>query len=125
MSDPRRALGAEGEDRAARHLERSGYRIEARNIRAGGVELDIVASRGRTLAFVEVKTRSSARHGPAFLAVDDRKQARIIQGARAWLRTNKTRRFQRIRFDVITCQKPKSPQSDWIIDHWPNAFGAS
>ena len=122
MSDPRRALGAQGEERAARYLERRGWRIEARNVRAGGVEMDIVASRGATVAFVEVKTRSSSRHGPGFLAVDTRKQARIIAGAQAWLRTNKTRRFRRVRFDVITCHKPGSPREAWHVEHWPGAF---
>jgi putative endonuclease len=122
MSDPRRALGAQGEDRAARYLERRGWRIEDRNVRSGGVEMDIVASRGATVAFVEVKTRSSSRHGPGFLAVDERKQARIITGAQSWLQKNKTRRFRRVRFDVITCHKSGAPGETWRVDHWPNAF---
>jgi len=33
-----------------------GYRIVARNVRADRVEIDIIARRGRVLAFVEVKT---------------------------------------------------------------------
>ena len=52
-------LGAEGETRAARHLVRRGYRIVARNVRAGGVELDLVVRRGRIIVFVEVKARRS------------------------------------------------------------------
>ena len=40
------ALGAEGELRAARFLARRGYRILARNVRADGVEIDLVAARG-------------------------------------------------------------------------------
>lgn len=37
-----------------------GWRILARRARASGGEVDIVARRGWTLAFVEVKARSSA-----------------------------------------------------------------
>ena len=63
--DPRRRLGAIGEALAADRLERAGYRILDRNVRCGGVELDLVVARGRVLAFVEVKTRRSRALGPS------------------------------------------------------------
>ena len=46
------ALGAEGEARAAAHLRRRGYRIVARNVHAGGVEIDLIARRGSLYVFV-------------------------------------------------------------------------
>jgi Holliday junction resolvase-like predicted endonuclease len=55
MTQQRRSLGAEGETRAAAHLLQRGFHIAARNVRAGGVELDLVAVRGRLVVFVEVK----------------------------------------------------------------------
>lgn len=119
-TDPRRALGAEGESRAAAHLARRGYRIVARNVRADGVEIDLVIVRAGTLAFVEVKTRSGARFGAPALAVDARKQARIARGARAWLHAH-TPRARRVRFDVVSCWKDGER---WSIEHWPNAFDA-
>ena len=120
MSDHRQALGAEGEARAAAHLTRRGYRIVARNVRADGVEIDLVAERAGTIAFVEVKTRTNARHGSPFLAVDARKQARLARGALAWLRGRRVR-ARRIRFDVVACWKEGA---DWRIEHWPGAFDA-
>ncbi|MBW2714474.1 MAG: YraN family protein, partial [Deltaproteobacteria bacterium] len=59
----RNELGAEGERRAADHLAARGYRIIARNVRAGGVEMDLIARRGPLVVFVEVKTRREGGPG--------------------------------------------------------------
>lgn len=117
----RNALGRAGEDAAAAYLERRGYRIAARNVRAGGVELDLVVRRAGVVAFVEVKTRRSRGLGPPEASVDARKQARIVRGAAAWLRENPGRR-RRVRFDVVTCE----PGADglWRIRHLEAAFDA-
>ena len=147
MTAPHLALGAEGESRAAVHLERRGYRIVARNVRAGRVELDVIAQKSRTLVFVEVKSRRAGGpqgfggHAQAAESVDERKQARLRRGARAWLQAHplERRRAQHVRFDVITClrETPRGPdgpdsglQNDdtapggarWSIEHWEAAF---
>jgi len=122
-ADSRRALGASGEARAAEYLEARGYRIVARNVRAGGVELDLIATRGPLTVFVEVKTRRSTRHGSPVLAVDAHKQARILRGASAWLHKERARRrSQRARFDVIACLHHRD--GSWEVEHWPGAFDA-
>jgi putative endonuclease len=125
MHDRRSELGAAGEARAALWLEQRGYRIVARNVRAGGVELDIVARKGPVIAFVEVKTRTSTRQGSPVLAVDARKQARIVRGASAWLRAHPHVRRTRARFDVIACLRTGPGPDDWRIEHWAAAFDAS
>lgn len=56
----RERLGRWGEDRAAWWLRLQGWRIVGRRIRIRAGEIDLVARRGRTTAFVEVKTRSRA-----------------------------------------------------------------
>ncbi len=116
----RRRLGAEGEERAAAHLRRRGYRIVARNARADGVEIDLVVRRGRTLVFVEVKTRRTRSLGPAELAVDARKRARLVRGAAAWLRAHGGARC--VRFDVIACEPDAG--GAWRIRHLEGAFDA-
>lgn len=111
MTRRRQALGRDGEERAARHLEARGYRIVARNVRAERVEIDLIARRGPVLAFVEVKSRragrseSSGGHGLAAEAVDIRKQQRLRRGAAAWLAAHPEQRVgtRRVRFDVVTC----------------------
>jgi putative endonuclease len=114
------ALGRAGEERAARHLASLGYRVLARNVRAGGVELDLVAARGSLVVFAEVKTRRGRRQGGAEEAVDARKRARLVRGAAAWL-AGQPRRFARARFDVLACELEDGA---WRVRHWPGAFDA-
>jgi putative endonuclease len=116
-----RALGAEGEERAARFLAARGYRILARNARADGVELDLVVARRGLVAFVEVKTRRSHSHGAPEEAVDARKQARLVRGARAWLGQAR-RRPQHVRFDVVVCEPGAG--GAWRLRHLEAAFDA-
>jgi putative endonuclease len=117
-------LGAEGEARAAAYLRRRGYRIIGQNVRPGGVEIDLIAQRGRLVIFVEVKTRRSDRFGAPEEAVDARKQARLTRGAREWLRAHPGR-AGRVRFDVIACRTGADVRvSDWQIHHIEGAFEA-
>jgi putative endonuclease len=52
----RRATGRRGEQLAAEHLRRLGFTILARNVRSAAGEIDLIASDGQMVAFVEVKT---------------------------------------------------------------------
>ncbi len=122
-ADPRRALGERGETAAADHLTARGYRIVARNVRADGVEIDLVAERRGVVAFVEVKTRTSTRFGAPEEAVDRAKQARLVRGARAWLATHPSRRPRRPRFDVIAILA--LPSGTLKVRHLEGAFDAS
>lgn len=90
-----------GEDAAARYLERRGYRILARNWRKKLGELDLVATRGATLVFVEVKARRSAEFVDPALGVDHRKQRRLRRVASAYLAMERPR-FADCRFDVVS-----------------------
>ena len=114
-------FGAEGEARAARWLEERGFTLLARNARAGGVEIDLVAAHGDTVAFVEVKARRSRAHGAPEEAVDARKRRRLARGAAPGLRANGVR-ARRVRFDVIVCE----PGADggWTLRHLEGAFDA-
>lgn len=122
MAEHRRALGARGEALAAAHLSRAGYRIAGRNVRAGGVELDLIAVRGKLCVFVEVKTRSSRLLGLPEEAVDARKRERLVRGAAAWMREQGVRARQ-VRFDVIAVER--SSDGGWSLRHIPGAFDAS
>jgi len=129
MADPadlssadRRALGIAGEQRAAAHLAARGYRILARNARAGRVELDLVAMRGRLLVIAEVKTRRSRGAGAPEEAVDFRKRERLVQGAAAWLAEHPRARVAQVRFDVVACEWDAG--RGWSVRHLEGAFDA-
>jgi putative endonuclease len=80
-----RKLGALGERRAAWFYRLRGYTIVGRNIRLRAGEIDLVVRRGRTLAFVEVKTRQSLAAGEGFESVDRAKQLRLVRLAEEYL----------------------------------------
>jgi len=117
----RQVLGAEGEARAARWLEAQGYALLARNVRAGGVEIDLIARRGDTIAFVEVKARRGRAHGAPEEAVDARKRRRLARGAAAWLHASGLR-ARRVRFDVVVCEQ--GADGAWELRHLAGAFDA-
>jgi putative endonuclease len=73
----RRGRGAE--TIACWYLRFKGWRILARRARVPGGEVDIVARRGRTLAFIEVKARASEE--AAAFAVDDWRLRRVVVAA--------------------------------------------
>ena len=69
---PEKSLGDRGEDAAAKFLKRQGYHILARSLDSPLGELDIIAVDGRTVVFVEVKTRRSEDAGRPSEAIDPR-----------------------------------------------------
>jgi putative endonuclease len=100
------AVGRFGEDVAVAHLERSGVRVLARNLRCREGELDIVARDGDVLVFCEVKTRSGTAFGGPAEAVTTAKGERLRVLAARWLSEEGTGEqaasgCATIRFDVV------------------------
>ena len=77
MSDPRRGLGALGEQLAREHLEKAGYRVLAANYRTRLGELDLVAIEGGCLVGVEVRTKRGRGFGTPEESVTARKAQRL------------------------------------------------
>ncbi|HYM56604.1 MAG TPA: YraN family protein [Solirubrobacteraceae bacterium] len=100
-SDPRHQLGRLGEQLAAEHFERLGYRIVCRNHRTRFGELDLVAADGSTIVFCEVKTRR-AGSGTPWDALGGRKRSRVRSMGVAWLTEAQDRpRTAQLRFDAV------------------------
>ena len=96
----KRAAGTSGETAACEALARAGLPILARNFRRPTGEIDIIARDRRTIAFIEVKTRSSLRFGRPAEAVDKAKQLHILRTAMLYL-AEKGLEDAPVRFDVV------------------------
>jgi putative endonuclease len=116
-------MGIRGERVAEKWLHVHGWQIAERRFRNGHRDIDLVAIRpepmaGRTVAFVEVKTRASADFGGPVSAVNWRKQRELCRSAKIWMS-----RFQEpgdtFRFDVIgVILGPQNVR----VQHIENAF---
>ncbi len=113
-------LGERGEREAERFLRRLGYVIVARHRRDRLGELDLVAVDGRTIVFVEVKTRRSHDAGHPALAVDEDKQRRLTRLALAFLKRYDLLNYS-ARFDVVAITWPDGAGRP-VIEHFQNAF---
>ena len=113
--------GAWGEDAARSYLERAGYRTVATNFRTRFGEIDIIASRGEYIVFVEVKTRKSDRFAAAREAVTAAKQQRITATAALWLQKHPSQ--LQPRFDVVEVYGEEGANAAPRIYHLENAFG--
>ena len=122
MTKARQTLGLQGEHVAAKWLHVHGWEIAERRFRNGRRDIDLVATRnehaGRTVAFVEVKTRASADFGGPVSAVNWRKQRELCRSAKVWMS-----RFEKpgdtFRFDVIGVILG---QENVRVQHVENAF---
>lgn len=119
MPSARDELGRRGEDEAARHLKRLGYRIVGRRERVLRGDIDIVALDGRTVVFVEVRSRSDTVHGHPAETVGAQKQRRIAELATAYIRRHRLE-DQSVRIDVVavTFSATGAP----VVEHYQNAF---
>jgi putative endonuclease len=120
----RQRLGRTAEELVAGRLERSGWRIVARNARLPSGELDLVALDGSTLVFVEVKgARVGTTVGPErpAHAVGRRKQLKLRRLAREWLAEGRgPSGVSGYRFDVVGVSFGQDGRTD--IDHIRAAF---
>ena len=100
MSAARQEFGEEGERVAERWLRRRGWRVLQRRFRNGHRDIDLVAEKDGTVAFVEVKARSGSAFGDPVEAVDWRKQRELARSAAVWIDRH-GRPDDSYRFDVI------------------------
>jgi len=106
-----------GEFLARMFLRFKGYHIIEKNFITGkgtsAGEIDIIAKKGKTLVFIEVKDRQTKE--AALYAIKPSQQKRILRAAQNYLA--KTKKYQDfdVRFDAVLIYK-------WHILHIQNAF---
>ena len=84
------------------------YGILERGFCVSGGEIDIIARRGATVAFVEVKQRSSL--DAALLAVTETKRRRIERAAAVWLSRNPWATAYTLRGDAVLIARNSWPR---------------
>jgi putative endonuclease len=114
-------LGRRGEDEAAAYLRQQGYRIVARRARVLRGDIDIIAVDGRTVVFVEVRSRSDTAHGHPAETVGYRKQRRIAELATAYIRRHRLQDCH-VRIDVVTVTFAAEAGGPPVVEHFRNAF---
>jgi putative endonuclease len=115
-----RPLGRRGEDAAARYLKKRGYVIVAHGHRDNIGEIDLIAIDGRTVVFIEVKTRTSYDAGHPADAVDEKKQQRLTRLALSYMKRHDLLECS-ARFDVVAVTWPDDKGRP-VIEHFQNAF---
>ncbi len=85
-------------------LEARGLVVLGRNVRVNYLEIDLLVQDGRTLALVEVRTRSPSSWTSAFGSIDGWKRTRLKRaGERLWRRKFKhIAGIDHVRFDVAS-----------------------
>ena len=110
-------MGDRGEKAACGFLKDRGYEILEKNYRCKLGEIDVIARRRGRLAFVEIKTRTSAQFGMPQEAVDLRKQAKIFKVAQWFLKEKKLEEMP-VAFDVVAVlwKEGQAPEMHLITD---------
>ncbi|MCW4462868.1 YraN family protein [Sphingomonas sp. BT-65] len=106
--------GRDGETRAAWYLRLRGWRILDRRVRTPAGEVDLVAKRGKLIAFVEVKARKTAAE--LDFAIDERRLARVAAAAE-YLMPRYATNGEDIRVDVLLLapgMRPRYIENAWI-----------
>ncbi len=117
-----RKTGDVGEQAAAELLERNGYTILDRNYTVRGGEIDIIARKDETVAFVEVKTRKPSPLSEGEQAITPAKKQRLIATAERYY--NEVLKCRgNCRFDV--CVVTVSDRQVKHLRYYVNAFDSS
>ncbi len=110
----RQALGAYGEQVAARHLVAAGLVLLDRNWRCPEGEIDLVLRERDVLVVCEVKTRTSHRCGTPHEAVTADKLDRLQRLGQAWMRAHEVV-VDDVRVDLVAVLRP--PRGAAVVDH--------
>lgn len=109
-------LGKWGEQVAYEYLLVQGYTMVERDTRQGHFEIDLIATKGNRIIFIEVKTRSDLKVDPV-QSINSRKIGRICAAANSYVKQHKLP--HEVQFDiVIVIGNP----DNYTIEHIPDAF---
>lgn len=111
--------GQRAEFVAALYLRCKGYRILARRYCVRGGEIDLIARKASTIAFVEVKYRPAL--DDAMIAIDSWKRRRVARAASVWLAAHPWAATLTLRGDAVLLAPQRWPRH--VIAAMPLDFG--
>lgn len=106
------SLGLSAEWRAAWTLRMTGWRVLKQRYKTKVGEIDLIAKKGKTVAFIEVKARRTRE--AAMSAVTSKSQRRIVSAAKVFVAEHPKAGFFTLRFDVIIVRPWRWPER--IVD---------
>jgi len=109
-------LGKTGEELAVKWLEEKGYTILHRNWRHSHYEIDIIATKGKFLHFMEVKARNYSRVGLPEDSVTKKKFKHLQKAADEYLFLNPGHPWIQYNILSITLFRDKEPEYFFIED---------
>ncbi len=129
MKKETKILGDHGETIVANYLQKAGFTILVRNYRTSHGEIDIIAQRGDTISFVEVKTRKTIFFDISQV-ITPLKQKKMIHVAKSFISQNETQLFHNsvLQFDIAILEhnqnnsQKNSTITNSNITYIPNAF---
>jgi len=116
-----RATGTWGEAQVATYLRKKGYQLLAHSYHCRFGEIDLIAQKGKTLCFVEVKTRTNLQYGLPREYVTATKQEKLRKTAAFYLSQHEL--DCPVRFDVAEVYTDEQRNSASVkIEYLENAF---
>lgn len=97
---PNNSYGKIGEEMAEQYLIRKDYYILAKNYHSRFGEIDIIASDGESIVFVEVKTRTQYMFGSPLEAITRNKLSKLVKTSQFYL-SQRNLHGKPYRFDAI------------------------
>jgi putative endonuclease len=94
------SIGKVGEDLAEKYLVNKDYYILSKNYHSRFGEIDIIASDGKSIVFVEVKTRTQNQFGSPLEATTKLKLSKMVKTSQFYL-SQRNLHGQPYRFDAI------------------------
>ncbi|MGP1415052.1 MAG: YraN family protein [Treponema sp.] len=117
------AVGKKGEDVISLWLIKHGYSILERNWKVQTGEIDIIAIEKEVLVFIEVKTLLNTTLESLDIIVGRRKQIKISQTAKYFLKSHRQYHKLAMRFDVVVLRSNPFNLEHPKVLHIKNAFG--
>lgn len=109
--------GKAGEELAFEYVLKKGFTIIEKNWRYSRIgEIDIIASDKNTLAFIEVKTRTTDKFGHPAESINQAKMNKIIKLAQIYLSQNEKIKFDEYRFDAVCVILHPRPEVTYLQD---------